>query len=466
VRWWAAAAIGAYFLFFFRLGGMGLVGPDEPRYAAVAREMAQSGDWVTPRLWGEPWFEKPVLLYWLAAAGFRLGLGEEMAPRLPVAALSVGFLAFFFWRLRREFRADAAAYATAILATSAGWVGYSHAAVFDVPLAATLGAAMLLLMSSEPALVTAGALLGASMLAKGLVGPALAGLALAASGRWWTLLRPRLLAGLAAVAGPWYLACWARNGGVFLEEFVWKHHVTRFAAGALEHNQPFWFFLPVLALGLLPWTPVYWLTPWRERQTRFLLVWAAVTVLFFSVSRDKLPGYVLPALPALAALAGVGLARAEGRRPWALAASALLLGLVPVAAAVLPEALNTGLTRALSRARAPLAAWAAVAALAAVVWMAERRGGRKLAVGFLAAAAVTGYAWMKQSTFPAIDRQAGARALWLEARPHAGEVCVGEVRRHLVYGLNYYAGRRLPACADEPKRRRIEESGVVVSLEP
>jgi 4-amino-4-deoxy-L-arabinose transferase-like glycosyltransferase len=466
VRLCAAAGIGAYLLFFFRLGGMGLVGPDEPRYAWVAREMARTGDWVTPRLWGEPWFEKPVLLYWLAAVGFRAGLGEEMATRLPVAALSLGFLAFFYWRLRREFGGEAAAYAAAILATSAGWVGYSHAGVFDLPLAATFGAAMLLLMPPEPAVLPAGALLGASMLAKGLVGPVLAGLALVAAGRWRTLLRPHLLTGLAAVAGPWYLACWARNGNMFVEEFIWKHHVTRFAAGALEHNQPFWFFLPVLALGLLPWTPVYSLAAWRERHTRFLLVWAAVTVAFFSLSRDKLPGYVLPALPALAALGGVGLARAAGRHPWALAVPALTLGLVPVAGAVLPEALNSGLRRAMSDARSPAPALLAVAGLAAGVWAAERWERRKLALGMIVAAAVAGYAWMKQTTFPAIDRQAGARALWLQAQPYSGEVCVGDVRRHLVYGLNYYAGRRLPSCADEPKRRRIEEKGVVVSLEP
>jgi 4-amino-4-deoxy-L-arabinose transferase-like glycosyltransferase len=189
-------------------------------------------------------------------------------------------------------------------------------------------------------------------------------------------------------------------------------------------------------------------------------------VAFFSLSRDKLPGYVLPALPSLAALAGVGLARAEGRRPWTLGAAALMLGLVPVAGAVLPEALDSGLSRAIREARAPAAAGLGVAGLGAAVWIFERRGRRRLAVGLIVAAAVAGYAWMKQTTFPAIDRQASARARWLEARPHASEVCVGEVRRHLVYGLNYYAGRRLPACADEPKRRRIEERGVVISLEP
>src|SRR5579862_10002586 len=102
-------------LYFWRLDGMGLVGPDEPRYAAIGREMARSGDWVTPRLWGEPWFEKPALLYWMTSLGFGAGLGDELAPRIPVALWSIAFLVFFFWILRREFGDEAAGYATAIL---------------------------------------------------------------------------------------------------------------------------------------------------------------------------------------------------------------------------------------------------------------------------------------------------------------------------------------------------------------
>src|SRR4249920_652259 len=95
-------------LYFWQLGGMGLAGPDEPRYDAIGREMARSGDWVTPRLWGEPWFEKPALLYWMTAAGFLSGLGEELAPRAPVAICSIAFLVFFFWILRQEFGDSAA----------------------------------------------------------------------------------------------------------------------------------------------------------------------------------------------------------------------------------------------------------------------------------------------------------------------------------------------------------------------
>src|SRR5215469_1000680 len=140
---WLAAPL-ACFLYFYHLNASGLVGPDEPRYAAVAREMARSGDWVTPRLWGEPWFEKPPLLYWMAAVGFRFGLGPELAPRLPVAILAVAFLSFYWWVLRREFGCAAAWFSTLILGTCAGWIGFSQIGVTDLPLAATFSAAMLL----------------------------------------------------------------------------------------------------------------------------------------------------------------------------------------------------------------------------------------------------------------------------------------------------------------------------------
>src|SRR5215831_10975389 len=121
-----------------------MLGPDEPRYAWIGRAMAHTGDWITPRLWGQPWFEKPALLYWMTGAAFRLGVNEDLAPRLPIALTSVAFLVFFYWILQREFGGTAAAYSTAILATSAAWLAYSHIGVTDLPLAATFSAAMLL----------------------------------------------------------------------------------------------------------------------------------------------------------------------------------------------------------------------------------------------------------------------------------------------------------------------------------
>ena len=253
---WLALALAAYFLFFCGLTGEGLLGPDEPRYAAIGREMARSGDWVTPRLWDQAWFEKPPLLYWMTGLGFRAGLSEDLAPRLPVALLSVAFLWFYWRRLDREFGHRAAHLATAILATSAAWVAFSHVGVTDLPMAAAFSAAMLLSLpwirtGNRRELPAAAALLGVAVLAKGLVPLALA-LPLVWMGRkqWKDLLRPAPILAFLAVAAPWYLLATLLHGGAFLGDFFGKHHFARFFTGELQHQQPFWFYLPVLLAGL------------------------------------------------------------------------------------------------------------------------------------------------------------------------------------------------------------------------
>src|SRR5712692_7940649 len=207
-----------FFLYFFRMTGAGLLKEDEPRYAAIGREMARSGDWITPRLWGEPWFEKPTLVYWMSGAAFRLGLSEDLAPRLPIALVSAAFLGFFYWVLRREFGDDAAGYATVILGTSAGWLSLSHIGVTDLPMSAAFAAAVLLSLGwlergERGDLRWAAALVGAAVLAKGLV-PLVLALPLAWMGRKRLLdwLRPQIAGAFLLVALPWYLWCFLRNG--------------------------------------------------------------------------------------------------------------------------------------------------------------------------------------------------------------------------------------------------------------
>ena len=321
--------------------------------------MADSGDWITPRLWGNPWFEKPALLYWMTAAGFKAGLGPDLAPRLPIALLSVGFLVYFFVALRREFGATATAYATTILATSVGWLAYSHVAITDLPMSAAFAAAMLVILngplrgaaSLAPALI-AGALLGVAVLAKGLVP-----LALFLPAVWFLRGCRRdllwMLAAMAVVALPWYALVTLRNGAPFLEEFFWKHHFERFATAALQHEQPFWFYVPVLAAGLFPWSPLLLLLfqrrIYKNRPAVFLLAWFSWGFIFFSISRNKLPGYLLPLLPAVTALAGIALAEARAgalKISCALAASAALLWFVPAIPAFLPQALLAGASHA------------------------------------------------------------------------------------------------------------------------
>ena len=347
---WLPAALLIYLLYFFHLTAAGMLGPDEPRYAAIGREMAHSGDWITPRLWGEPWFEKPALLYWMIGIAFRLGLGEDLAPRLPVAIVSVGFLAAFFWLLRREFGLRPALFGTTILGTSAGWIGLSHAAVNDIPLAAAFSLAVLLSLrwiqkGDRTQLPYASAALGVAVLAKGAVPLVLIFPVLwAGRSRWTDLLKPSVPAAFLAVAAPWYVACFLRNGQEFLDQFFWRHHVERFVSDSLQHSQPFWFYLPVLFAGIFPWIALVPLV-FRAKATVLLLVvgWG---LLFFSVSQNKLPEYLLPLLPSLATLMGIELARLEpGAARKFLALTAGLAGLTPLLSTYLPEALAGGVSR-------------------------------------------------------------------------------------------------------------------------
>ncbi|MBI4906793.1 MAG: glycosyltransferase family 39 protein, partial [Acidobacteria bacterium] len=303
VRLAAGIALLCFLLLSFSaLNDFGLLGPDEPRYVSIGREMARSGDWVTPRLWGEAWFEKPVLLYWMVAAGHVTGLPGEWAARLPVALLSAAFLVLF-WRLVDEQAGPRAAWmAATILATSAGWTSFSRLAVTDLPLSACFAAGMLLAAEwahsgSRRRLPLAGVCFGLALLAKGPLAGVLALPLVWTSGRrwrdWWRVAFPALL-----VAGPWYALCAARNGPAFVNEFFLKHNLGRFASSDLQHVQPFWFYVPVLLLGLFPWTPVVAVlrrpaNPWE----RLLWMWLGFGFVFFSLSVNKLPGYLLPLLP-------------------------------------------------------------------------------------------------------------------------------------------------------------------------
>src|SRR5713101_6185298 len=139
-----AALIAAmlYVCYFSGLDALGLVGPDEPRYAAIAREMAASGDWVTPRLFGQPWFEKPALYYWSAALAYRSGLTNETAARLPSGVFALLTTLGLAWAARRFYGRQAALTLLLMLPTCVGMIGFSHAAATDMPFAACLTLAM------------------------------------------------------------------------------------------------------------------------------------------------------------------------------------------------------------------------------------------------------------------------------------------------------------------------------------
>ncbi|MEN6601992.1 MAG: glycosyltransferase family 39 protein [Bryobacteraceae bacterium] len=460
---WVLVALAFYFLLFFGLSGMGLVGPDEPRYASIGREMASSGDWITPRLWGAPWFEKPAILYWMIGIAFRLGLSEDVAPRLPVALASLAFLIFYYRLLRREFDAKVAAYASLMLATSAGWLAYSQIAATDLPMSAAFAAAQLLALGwiergERRGLLATGILMGIAVLAKGLV-PLLLAVPMGWINRrrWRDLLWP-VAAGL-LVALPWYAAVTWRHGWLFLNDFFGRHHFQRFSEDVLMHQQPFWFYVPVLLAGLFPWTPM--LVPvfnrrlFGDRRARFLAAWVLFGLVFFSASANKLPGYLLPLLPAVTALAGLALARLPNAR-WYAASVGILLGVLPVAARVLPGALAVGLSRA---GGLHISAWVPAAALgfAALCWWLENGGRRAVALAMIGGALTIGVVALKIVTYPAIDQAASARPLWREIEPHRTETCVDQMHRSWRYGLNYYSITPLADCAASPQPYRVAQ---------
>ncbi len=450
---------------------MGLVGPDEPRYASIAREMAWSGDWITPRLWGAAWFEKPALFYWMTGLAMRLGVSDDLAPRLPCAILGVAFLIFFAWWLRREFGTRAGLYSASLLATSAGWLAFSRVGVPDMPLSATFGAAMLLAFPwiarrDRRALPAAAILLGLAVLAKGLVPLVLALPALWFGRRQVTdLLQPALLFLFAAAASPWYILCTVRNGMPFLATFFWQHQVGRFTSPDLQHVQPFWFYIPVVAGLIFPWCFLLALLVRRnlfhDVRTRFLLAWILFGLLFFSASTNKLPGYLLPLLPAVAGLMGIALARARFAGGWLLA-SVMLLVLIPVIGGVLPEALVSGIKSVYPvdpavAARAAL--WLPVLFLIGVACLVfDRKGWRDAAVGLVTGSAAVALVYLVHATVPAIDQQASARQLWREVKA-VPNVCVDQLNRNWRYGLNYYSVSPLPDCGPNATGSRIVMEG-------
>ena len=328
--------------YFYGLGAAPLMGPDEPRYAQVAREMFLRGDWVTPTLGGHTWFEKPALLYWLMEASYGLFGVTEFAARVGPALSGVLTVLLAGWAARRaEFESreelrGLGVTCAAVAASTLGLLVFARASSFDTLLTTTVTGALVCFYCSELErgagrrtwLVGFYLFVGASLLAKGLVGVVIPCAVLvvyyAFRRRWPGLLRlgvpwGTLLALM--LAATWYGPVIARHGQTFVDDFFIQHHFARYVSNKYHHPQPFWFYLPV-TLGLaLPWTAFLiggmagaaGVNPRAEDAAGKLrvlaLAWLVVPVLFFSASASKLPGYVLPALPGAALLAGDGLHR-------------------------------------------------------------------------------------------------------------------------------------------------------------
>lgn len=311
------------FLYIYGLDAFGLVGADEPRYAQVAREMLQKHDWVTPILYGQPWLEKPILYYWRAMLAYTFFGVNDMAARLPSATLAIFLVVVtYFWT--RRFRPGAQMDTALILAASAMMIGFGRAASTDMSLSAPFCAAMLCWWGWHQTqrrwwLVLFYVLLALATLAKGPVAPVLGGAIVLAyalvrrdrklvTGTLWT---PGILVFL-LVALPWYIEVQLKTPQ-FFRVFFLEHNLERFSSNMFRHKQPFWYYLPVFVLAVLPWSTYViaaMFDVFRDRRFRtqnaqepgdglpmFLLIWTAVPIAFFTASQSKLPGYILPAIP-------------------------------------------------------------------------------------------------------------------------------------------------------------------------
>jgi 4-amino-4-deoxy-L-arabinose transferase-like glycosyltransferase len=352
--WWIFAFV-IIAVYFFGLGSLPLVGPDEARYAQIAREMSERGGWITPTLGNFNWFEKPALLYWLQIVSYKLFGVSEFAARFGSAVF--GLLTIFsLWILGRQWsvvggqlsveesnsqlithNSQFSNWLALISASSIGLITFSRGASFDIiltfPITVSLVSFFIFEKSNKKLFTTYHLplivfyfFIGVELLAKGLVGIILP-LAIVAfyyllswklpdkafvfSLFWGTILS--LL-----VASIWYAPMYLRHGWTFIDEFFIQHHFARYVSNKYQHPQPFYFFFWVLPLMTLPWLPFFlaslvkivggqWsaisksnpkLTTHHSPLTTFAFAWLLVPLVFFSFSGSKLPGYILPALPA------------------------------------------------------------------------------------------------------------------------------------------------------------------------
>ena len=387
-----AAVFLAFSVFFLVYGvtpflggdGLGLVGADEPRYAQIAHEMLVRFDaaptlkdrlsaCVTPYLYGHPWLEKPALYYWRAMFIFQDFGVHDWAARLPSFTFAFIMAALIYLHMRR-FRPGGHLDAALITVACAGIMAFARGASTDMQMAAPLAIGLLgwyawYETNSKFWLYDIYFFTGLATLAKGPVAPLLAFLIIAAFAflrREWHIIRrsfwwPGVVLYFAMVL-PWFIAVQHQNP-TFFREFFLEHNLQRFATDRYQHDQPFWYYLVVVLLALMPWTVIAVralidgiltsLAEWRLRRSRagkplptrpgdafpeFLVLWSLIPVAFFSFSQSKLPGYILPALPPITILTGDYLFRRRkpGLNRWILLGHAILCGVMTMTVLLLP----------------------------------------------------------------------------------------------------------------------------------
>lgn len=463
------------FLFFYGNGQFGLIGADEPRYAQVAREMLERHDWITPVLGGRSWLEKPPLYYWQAMLAYSVFGVSDVAARIP-AAIDATLLVVAVYLFFRRFRPGVDVDAALITASCAGVVGYARAASMDMALAATFAIAMLAWWAWRGSgkriyLALFYGFMALGMLAKGPVAPFLAVAVIVlfavATRELHLVVRTLWLPGVVlfcAIALPWYFAVQLQNPQ-FFREFILQHNLARFSSNLYHHPEPFWYYLPVTALALVPWAVFVaaafvervrvW---WTERKSAsepdldlqfgvFACCWLVVPLVFFSISQSKLPGYMLPAIPAGAVLLADYLRQHRGAQEkekrgiskWlvvlhSLVATAPIVPAMLIAYAVTQHRLPAGRPMLIAL------AVAFVLCVAVALTLVSRLHLRMLRFVTLIPVVLAVAAVLKLGT-TAIDQTFSARPLAIElasVETHKLPLAVYGVQREIEYGLAFY----------------------------
>ena len=333
-------------IWFGTLNYRHLIPSDEGRYAEMAREMLVTGDWVTPRYNGYKYFEKPPLQVWATAAIFQVfGIGDWQARLWTALTGFLTILAIGFTGTR-IYNARAGWLAAVVLASSPMWVISGHFNSLDMGLSAFLVAALCSLLLAQTShnksscrnwMWACWVFMALATLSKGVIGAAIPAMVFVAysisTWDWKIWTRLRLFSGAIVfllITAPWFILVAQRNPE-FLEFFFIHEHLQRFTQDAHSRTGPIYYFVPLLLIGIIPWVlqiPGALVQAWQERRREFssgwlLVCWFVVIFAFFSMSRSKLPGYIIPIFPALALLIGHRLDRLLGYSnslgmPWKL----------------------------------------------------------------------------------------------------------------------------------------------------
>ena len=319
-------------VYLLPLGAKPVIIPDEARYAEIPREMLISGNWVSPHLNGLRYFEKPAMGYWATAVSLKLFGENAFAMRLP-SALAAGLSAFAIFLLLRRFSSNtstalpgAMAYLTMLGVFLIGTINILDS-LFSFLLTAAFASFYFAHREQDAGtrlnwLLLLGAFCGAAFLSKGFLAFVLLGIVIVPfviwEGRWRELFSRGWIPVLAALAvvAPWAIMIHIQEPE-YWHYFIWEEHIKRFAAEDAQHSEPFWYYLAFLPLLATPWI---FLLPSaiqgirRSSQdtsfTRYVLLWLLLPLLFFSLSRGKLPTYILPCLAPLAILIVLGVHQA------------------------------------------------------------------------------------------------------------------------------------------------------------